>query len=330
MPEPLSPPQALPPQSGRPRRFWLFAPYAALLVAVLGWTGVWWAEKSRVEQTLRDQAAALTARGYAAAFTVAGVDGWPFRLHLTLLAPRFGEPSGWSVSAPRLEAEAAAYDPGRWTLIAPDGLVLTRPGKGPLNVSGRAIRASAGGLGSGAPRFSFEGLDLTLTPAPGGQPAAFTTAGRVEAHLQPGPEDQGALLIRVERAALRSDSTLGRLAPGQPFGLVWDSRLSHLSALRGESWPAAIQAWIAAGGFMRVAQGEISLGGLQLQGAGGPLVVDANGRLSGSLPLTLQGAQAPNPGALGVLSQTGPIPLRFQGGRATIGPFPIGPALKVG
>ena len=324
MPEPVSPAQPK-----RPRRFWLFAPYAAVLIALIAWTGVWWAEKITLEKVLAQQAAALTARGYAASYTVSGIDGWPFRLHVTLLAPRFGEPSGWSVAAPRLEAMAAAYDPGRWTLVAPDGLVLTRPGKGPLNVSGRAIRASAGGLTSSTPRFSFEGLDLALAPAPGGQPAAFTTAGRIEAHLQPGPDDQAALLIRVEGAALRPDSALGRLAPGQAFGLVWDSRLSHLSALRGRTWPSAVQAWVQAGGAMTVADGKMSLGDLVLQGSGGPLGADADGRLSGALPLRVQGGKASGLGAAALLL-TGPVDLTFRGGRAAIGPFPIGPALKVG
>src|SRR4051812_33743479 len=104
MPEPSSPLQPK-----RPRRFWLFAPYAALLVAVAGWTGVWWMEKTRLQQALQDQAAELTGRGYAVSWTTTEVDGWPFRLHVTLLAPRFGEPSGWSLAAPRIEGEAAAY-----------------------------------------------------------------------------------------------------------------------------------------------------------------------------------------------------------------------------
>ena len=325
MPEPVSTAQ---PQT--PRRFWLFAPYAAVLIALIAWTGVWFAEKITLEKALNARAAALTARGYASSFTLAGIDGWPFRLRVTLLAPRFGEPSGWSVSAPRIQAIAAAYDPGRWTLAAPDGLVLTRPGKGALNVSGRAIRASAGGMTSNAPRFSFEGLDLTLTPAPGGQPAAFSTASRVEAHLQPGPDDQAALLIRVEGAVLRPDSALGRLAPGRPFGLMWDSRLSHLSALRGQTWPLAVRAWVQGGGFMRLAQGRISLGDVVLQGAGGPLVADADGRLSGSLPLTLEGGETSGLGGVASLVLHGPIPLRFEHGRASIGPLPLGPALKVG
>ncbi len=111
---------------------------------------------------------------------------------------------------------------------------------------------------------------------------------------------------------------------------MWDSRLSHLSALRGQTWPLAVQAWVHAGGFMRLAQGQISLGDLVLQGAGGPLVADEEGRLSGSLPLTLEGGQSGHPGGVANLMLHGPIPLRFERGRASIGPIPIGPALKVG
>ncbi len=99
MPDPSAPPQ---PQ--RPRRFWLWAPYAALLVALLAWTGVWWVESLRLQAALGDQAARLRSRGYTAAWSSAKVDGWPFRLRLTLTAPSLGESSGWGLSAPRIQA----------------------------------------------------------------------------------------------------------------------------------------------------------------------------------------------------------------------------------
>ena len=67
-----------------------------------------------------------------------------------------------------------------------------------------------------------------------------------------------------------------------------------------------------------------------MQGAGGPLSVDPDGRLSGSLPLTLEGGKASGVGGIGTLEINGPVPLKFENGRATIGPIALGPALKVG
>ena len=288
MPEPSASPQP-----ARPRRFWLWAPYVVVLAALIAWTVVWWAMSLRLQSELDAQAKNLRAHGYAASWTDLKVDGWPFRMDLTLTQPRFGEPSGWAVAAPMLKGETAPYAPDHWIFAAPQGLTLTRPGKGPLTVSGRAIRASVGGLGSPRPRFSFEALDLALSPAPGGQPAAFSSADRLELHLQPGPDDQAALLIRIEDAKLAPSANLARIAP--TLDLTWDSRLSHLSALHGKDWPAAVQAWTAAGGAMSVAAAKLSLGGLSLEGSGGTLTVGDDGRLRGVASLTVAKGGGLNP-----------------------------------
>ena len=319
MPEPLSPRQPK-----RPRRFWLFAPYVALLVAVIAWSGFWWAEKLKLERTVRDEAAALSAQGFTASFTGMTVTGWPFRLELTLSDVRLAESSGWALAASRLSGVTLPYLPDRWVFAAPVGLTLTRPGKGALNVAGRAIRASIGGLGSAEPRYSFEGLDLVLTPGPGGAPASIASASRLELHLQPGPDDQAALLIRLEDAALSPGSALAAIQPGKPFALTWDARLSHLSALHGGNWPAAVQAWSGAGGAMTLADAKIGFGGATLESQGGTFTVGPDGRLKGDAPLKLT-SLFNRPSVL-----SGALDLRFQDGRAAIGPVNLGPALKIG
>jgi hypothetical protein len=295
-----------------------------LLVAAIAWSGVWWAMKVKIEASLNDEAGRLRVQGYAVSWSGLKIDGWPFRLHLSLAQPRLADRSGWALAAPDIVGEAMAYAPDRFILAAPDGLTLTRPGKGPLVLQGRAIRASVGALGSPQPRVSFQALDVTLTPGPGGLPGPIGLADTIEAHLQPGPDDRAALLVRIEGASLAQATPLARLMPKGAFGLVWDARLSHLSALHGGSWPAALQAWAAAGGQMTVADCLLKLGPLQLHGMGGPLSVGPDARLSGTLPMTL-GAGA---GGLFGLSLGGP--LAFKDGRAFLGPIPLGRALKVG
>ena len=319
MPEPHAPSQPK-----KPRRFWLFAPYVLVLIALIAWTGLWWVEKVKLQRAVTDQAAALSAQGYTASFSRMTVTGWPFRMKLNLSDVRLGESSGWALASPLVLSEVLPYAPDHWIVAAPQGLTLTRPGKGALGVSGRAIRASVSGLGSAQPRFSFEGLDLVLGPGPGGLPAPFSSALRLELHLQPGPDDQAALLVRVEGAVLEPSAPLAAIQPGKPFDLTWDSRLSHLSALRGPNWPAALQAWAAAGGAMTVADGKIGLGGLTLQGQGGPLTVGPDGRLRGTLPLKLTSLF----NRLSILS--GPLAVRFGDAGAMLGPVNLGPSLKVG
>ena len=325
MPDP-----SVPPQQKRPRRFWLFAPYVALLVAVLAWSAVWMVEKWRLEHELPQRLSLLREWGYGTQWSSLKVDGYPFRLRVLVIGPKLEDSAGWALAAPRLEAEALAYAPDRWIMVAPDGLILTRPGKGALAVSGEAIRASAGGLGSAEPRFSFEGDGLSLTPAPGAAAPSFAAIDKLELHLQPGPNDQAALLVRIDGGVLRPGAGLARMASGKPFSLLWDSRLTRLSTLRGSNWPGALQAWRNAGGSLTVANARLGLGGLTLQGQGGPLSVDPAGRLAGKLPMKLDAGKGSDSALLGALGLLGPVPLRFQDGRASIGPIPIGAALKIG
>lgn len=291
---------------------------------------MWWAESGRLQRAIMDRAKALQDQGYVARWSSLKVEGYPFRLHLVLIGPRLADSAGWGLQATRLEAEALAYAPDRWVLAAPDGLILTRPGQGALTVTGKAIRASVGGLGSAEPRYAFEGDGLSLTPAPGAAVPAFAAIDKLELHLQPGPNDQAALLVRLDGGTVRPEAGLAKLAAGKPFSLLWDSRLTRLSALRGSNWPGALQAWRNAGGSLTVADARLGLGGLTLQGQGGPLSVDPDGRLQGELPLKLDAGKDSNSALLTALGLLGPVPLRFQDGRASIGPIPVGAALKIG
>jgi hypothetical protein len=309
------------------KRFWLFAPYVAVLVAFLAWTGVWWVESLRLEHALTKQAAALTQQGYTARCSSLKIDGWPFRLRITLTAPQAGDSAGWGLTAPRLVAQAMAYAPNTWVVAAPDGLTLTRPGKGAVNVSGTLIRASAAALNTDQPRFAFEGDHLIVVPAQGATPAAFSAIGKLDLDVQPGPDDQAALMVRVTEGQLRPDAGLAKLAAGKAFGLVWDARLTKRSAFKGSNWPGALQAWRNAGGSMTLANAEIGLNGQKLKGQGGPLTVDTDGRLTGQIGLKVDGVGQSLMSALGLL---GPVPLVFKDGRASIGPAPVGAALKIG
>lgn len=329
MPEP-----AAEPQPKRHPRFWLWAPYVLILTAFVVWSGVWLGLSLKLRSEIDARAKALRAQGYQVAWSAMKVEGWPFRFELALTETRLGEPSGWAVAAPILKGVSAPWAADRWTFAAADGLTLTRPGKGPLAVAGRAIRASVSGLGGAAPRLSFEGLDLSLSPAAGGQPAPFSAADRFEVHLQPGPDDQAALLIRLEDAKLEPASALSHLAT--TLNLTWDSRLAHLSALKGANWTGAVRAWTAAGGTMNVTDGKLTLGGLTLQGSGGPLTVGDDGRLRGSVAMTVSRGGGVNLGGIrlggvnvGGLSFSGAMPLKFENGGAAFGAFPVGPALKV-
>ena len=274
-------------------RLGLWAPYVAVLVLAIAGGAGWFALKMRLEQGLDEATLRLRAQGYAVSWRARRVDGFPFRLDLTLEQPRIAEPSGWALAAPALKGEAYAYEADHWIFVAPLGLVVTRPGKGALEVTGQAMRASLAGLPA-APRFSFEGVKLAFKPQPGAAPGSLSSAERLELHLQPGPDDQAALLVRLGVGHTDLPPALSRLANGQPVSGLWDSRLSHFSRLAGPDWPSAVRRWTAAGGAMSLMSADLTAGQTAISVGAATLTVGSDGRLRGAMPLTLrQGPPAP-------------------------------------
>jgi len=319
MPEPQAPSK---PPRRRPRRFWLFAPYIAVAVLALAGAAGWFVARVELGRRLDREVQTLRAEGVQVSWTRRRVTGFPFRLDLTLDAPRIADRTGWALAAPQVEGEAFAYDPSHWIFAAPSGVTLTRPGRGALDVTGQAIRISVSGLGSPAPRFSFQGLKLTFSPEPGAAPASLGAADLLEAHLQPGPDDQAALLIRLDGG--RPPLSVATSGPDQTLALVWDSRLSHMSALSGADWPSAVKHWSAGGGVMSLATAQLTLGGLQLSAKPATLTVGDDGRLQGAVPLAFSQGRAAR-----TLFGSAPLTLTFQGGATRLGPLPLGPAFRV-
>ena len=157
------------------------------------------------------------------------------------------------------------------------------------------------------------------------------------------------MLLRVERATAELPALTGRIAQGKPITIVWDSVFSKASALKGPDWPAAVQAWTAAGGKISLRNANITAGDAQLNASTGTLTVGGDGRLRGDLAVELR--QAPR--ALIAMGETGAAPpeaaaaaaavvaarqgqeaavraaITFEAGEATLGPVRLGPAPRI-
>ncbi|MFL5296699.1 MAG: DUF2125 domain-containing protein [Phenylobacterium sp.] len=333
----------------KPGRLGLYLPFGLLLAAIALWSAFWVYARGELARRLDTATADLATAGYQVAWKDREIRGYPFRMDVTLTDVRAREPSGWGLTAPRLEAEANAYDLGHWLVAAPAGLTFIRPVGGPVAVSGRLVRASLSHLASRPPSFSFEGVDLAFQPAPGAQPFALTAAGRVEFHLRAGPDDEGGVFLSVEGGRARLSGLFARLAGARPIAITWNSTLSKMSAFAGRDWPDAVRRWTDAGGRMTVRNAGVTAGDALVSADSGALGVGHDGRLTGVLNLSLR--QAPR--ALSAMGETGVIApdaaqsaadvararegpgaaaraaLTFQAGRTTFGPIAVGPAPKV-
>jgi hypothetical protein len=333
----------------KPRRLGLYLPFLILLAAVAGWSAFWlWARselESRMDATVRN----LADAGYHMSWRRRDVGGYPFRLDVSVFDAHLREPSGWELDAPVLEGEAFAYALDHWMFAAPQGLSFVRPAAGPVSVTGRVLRASLFGLDHRPPSFDFQGQALSFRPGVGAEPFALSAAELVELHLRAGPDDQGGVFAQLTGGRAQGSGLLARIAGEKPISLTWNSTLSKMSAFRGADWAAAVRGWSEAGGLIDVrATSQLAAGEALVQVRSGRLGVDRDGRLSGSLDVTLR--QAPR--ALGAMASTGALPaaaadaasavasarpggetahavIHFQAGQTTLGPVALGPALRI-
>lgn len=317
----------------KPRRRWLWFPWLLALIAVGAWSAGWFWLKGETLARMDAGARALDEAGYTLTWKDRTVSGFPFRLDVDATDVRIAEPSGWALAFPRLETEAFIYRLDHWMVVAPDGVVMTRPIGGPVAIGGQALRASLAGFDRQTPRISVEGQDLTFRPGSGAQPFMLQSAERLELHLRPGPDDQGAVLLRVEGARAVLPGLLARLAEDRPVSLTWDMILSKMSGFSGYDWPTAARRWSAAGGTATVQQATLQAGPALLVGKTGALRIDPQGRVEGSLEVDLKKASD----ALNTMSG-GMIPsgfgfaqatLTFAGGETSLGPLRIAPAPRV-
>lgn len=325
--------------SRKPRRFWLFAPYVLVLIAFALWSAYWFYARGQVLQALDN--ARKPQSGYTLSYDRGRVGGYPFRFETELTNPRLSERSGWALAAPSLQVISAAYNPTHAVIVAPRGVTLTRPNKGPVEITGKVLRASVADL-QDRPRISVEARDITLVPVNGGTPMPFGAAKVFELHLRPTAGDLTRLFFGLE-GAIPTPGTLMARATDGATNLNLEGDLTHSAALKGSNWPALLTSWSAAGGEMRLVRAEAQVGQAVMSAANSTLSADESGRLRGKLDLRLR--QGPDAvmalGATGVLpSETAAVGaglvgneahfvLHFRGGDTFVGPLPIGRAPKL-
>lgn len=333
----------------KPRRLGLIAPFALAGLAAVAWSVGWFYVSGETAKQMDLATQRFRAAGYQVSWDERRIGGYPFRIDVTLKDARLRDPSGWGLSTPRLEAEAYMHALGHWVFATPDGLTFTRPLGGPVEVKGALIHASLNSLDKTPPSFSLEATKLTFTPGPGARPFALDAADRVELHLRPGPDDQGAVFFKVDGGRAKLDGLFARMAEGKPVSIAWDSLLTKVSGFKGATWAEAARAWAAGGGTVQVRQAGVTAGDALIGTQGGTLRLDSDGRLDGTLDVSLR--QAPK--ALSALADQGTIPqdaaqaasavaqarteagdiarapLTFEAGRVTLGPVALSPAPRL-
>lgn len=327
--------------SRKARRSRLFTPFILAAVIAGGWSYGWFWIRGQAEQRMDAQAADLKSRGYDLSWSARTFHGFPFRMNVDLTNARVAEPTGWAVRAPILKGEAEIFDLTHWVLVAPQGVVMTRPETGDVSIAGEALRASISHVTEYPPRISVEGAKLTFTPAANAKPFQLVSADKMQLHTRAGPDDQGAVFFKADGAKTAFTGLLGRIAQDKTASMLLETRLSHVSQLRGRNWEAAVKRWSEAGGQITLQQSQLVAGDAEGRIKSGVLSVDGQGRVTGSLNAALkertmpgQPIRTPEQAVAAAAQAMGAEPvieadLKFQNGRTFLGILDTGPAPTV-
>ena len=336
-----------------PGRAWLLAPLVLAAVAAAVWCGSWVFVSHRIQAGLDDAVAAHQADGRTLTWERRSVGGFPFRHSVSFEGARFASPSGWALEAPRLEAQANAYQLTHWVASAPQGLTLVRPQGGAVRITGRPIRASLSAADQPIPRVAVEGVGLAFAPAPGAEPFYFTAAERLEIHLRPDPATPTTadFVVRLRQATPPAGGLIGFVSTNRPADIVWESELRQFPLLRADTWAEAVRRWTDRGGELFVNNVSVKAGDVAATVQNGVLRAGLDGRLRGRLdlqlnrPLQALGAlgrtEGADPTAIGAATAVAQargasrpgaattLPLVFEAGMMTIGPVSLGEAPRV-
>ena len=333
----------------------LATPFIIVGLLLAAWTGWWFYLTHQIETRLDAQIVAMRQDGWRISSASRTITGWPFRARVSLPHADIMAPSGHGIAAPELVAEASAYNPDKWVVIAPDGLTLTRADKGKVGIAGDGLRLSVSHLRERFPDLRVEMIRPTFTAHRDAQPFPIASADRILLNVRPHLTDGRATTDEMDVAFELVDA---RGRPGGPVeGATRQGRLTariegtvvKASKLSGMDSAGVFAAWTAAGGRFTAIKGELQAGESRAHIESTGLSADADGRLEGEVSLT---AEQPGAAIAGLArSQTGSVNrlgaagaaaatavsgdrgvdlvIRFRDGRTWLGPFALAPAPKL-
>ncbi len=280
--------EAIPAESKRHSRFWLYTPFVLLLLVAVAWSVAWFAIRNRTAEALDAWLEAEARGGRQWTCTDRTIAGYPFRVEIVCNALELKQRSV-TVSFGRTEAIAQVYQP---RLVIAEIAGPLRVTDGRVTVQGRwdllqaSIHASQTGLqrlslAANAPAFTVTGL----------LPQEIATSGQhLELHLRPNPS-------RASEAAYDAALSVTKASIPMLDALIGGTELTDLAAdvtatqtagFRGRPLAEELERWRSAGGTLDVRLLSVAKGPRRLE-AKGALRLDEEHRPAGQLSVAAAG-----------------------------------------
>ena len=273
--------------------------YTILVFLVLalagGWTWFWTYAADRAHQTLNDWRAREAKAGRVYECDSQSLGGFPFRFELECaqaVAELRKEASPLQIKTGRVVLAMQVYDP---TLLIGDftgPVTLTEPGQ-QLNIvaNWKVGQASVRGTPREPERASLVFEQAVVDRTDVGAPQNLLRASRIELHsrIAKGSADSNPVIEMVLRLAQASMPGLHPAAVVPVDGDI-TLMLRGLKDFAPKSWAARLREIQAANGQIEIAQARFKQGETLAVGSGA-LSLNADGRLQGTLNLTVAGLE---------------------------------------
>lgn len=343
------------PGASRPRRLWLYLPFALLLLIALGWSAVWLYGRHRISAELDTFFARQASLGREWSCPNRSIGGFPFRIEGRCADPSYrqrtaeGEATGSLKGLTVVATTAGAFNLGHVITEFEGPLLVQAAGLPNTVTTWKTARSSIRGGVNRLEQASIE-VESPVVTIDGG---ARWSADKVSAHLREGadPAAPGAydLAVRIAGAAVPDVDALMNSA--DPVNLELDARLLKLGRIDHRDWRQTVENWRASGGALKIEQLKLSKGAPRLE-AKGDLRLDEQRRPAGQLDASfvnagailqqfgigggasslvgalLGGGRRPAPGEGQRREMTMRLPLTLEGGRVAVGPIRV-PGLQL-
>ncbi|MCB8822956.1 DUF2125 domain-containing protein [Microvirga rosea] len=337
-------------ENARSSRFWLYTPFALLLLVAIAWSIGWFVIRSRTTESIDTWFGLEAKAGRQWTCQDRTVRGFPFRIEVT--CGSLGLTHGTvNASFGRVESVAQVYQP-RFIITEIEGPLRLTDGRSTLEGRWDLLQTSVHASATGLQRLSAVANNPTFTVT-GLTPDPIVLKNKeTEFHLRPDPsrgqEQAYDVALSLEKAQVPAlDSLLGG---SEPTDLRADLTITQAEGFRGRPIAEELERWRSDGGRLAVEMLALSKGTRRVE-AKGELGLDPEHRPSGMLNVSasgldgLLGALTGNRSGgalLGALLGQGrrnnagtdqpaltPLPpLRFDNGFLALGPFVI-PSVKL-
>lgn len=283
----------------RRSRFWLYAPYAFLLVLAVAWTIGWFYVRQRITGGLDEWLASEARHGRAWTCPDREVGGYPFRIEVICASLSLERPDV-KATIGRLHVVAQVYNPDHVIAEASGPLVVTA-GQDTVRATWKLLQVSTalshehlqrGDLVADAP-------DVTLSRA--GEGDIEVSAKHLETHLRPNPNSATTYdwAFQADGAVVPG---LDRLVGGtDPADIAVVLDVTQAGDLPARPLWSELERWRQAGGRVDITRASLAKGASRAAAAG-TLSIDDLHRPTGEINLSTVGIG----GLLG----------RFVGGKA--------------